>query len=166
MASEDVKTSETWSYRYLISPHLTDLSLSLSFGGCGSVFNGGWLFWLMVVSWFWLKVVGWSDCGCEIWDGLRSGCGCEICGCGWVSPAPPPILVVVVDVVVFCVCVCVCVGVDGGWWLICGGGRWLWVVAVDLWVWVVEILCVCVCVYICKSFFKIILMCWIYYFNV
>ena len=21
----------------------------------------------------------------------------------------------------------------GGWWLICGGGRWLWAVAVDLW---------------------------------
>ena len=20
----------------------------------------------------------------------------------------------------------------GGWWLICGGGRWLWVVAIDL----------------------------------
>ena len=27
----------------------------------------------------------------------------------------------------------------GGWWLICGGGRWLWVVAVDLWVWVVVV---------------------------
>ena len=25
----------------------------------------------------------------------------------------------------------------GGWWLICGGGRWLWAVAVDLRVWVV-----------------------------
>ena len=37
------------------------------------------------------------------------GCGCEICGCGWVSRASPPILVVMVDVVVFCVCVCVCV---------------------------------------------------------
>ena len=27
----------------------------------------------------------------------------------------------------------------GGWWLICGGGRWLWAVAVDLWVWVVVV---------------------------
>ena len=25
----------------------------------------------------------------------------------------------------------------GGWFLICGGGRWLWAVAVDLRVWVV-----------------------------
>ena len=25
----------------------------------------------------------------------------------------------------------------GGRWLICGGGRWLWAVAVDLQVWVV-----------------------------
>ena len=33
--------------------------------------------------------------------GVRSGCRCEICGCGWVLPVPPPILVVVVDVVVF-----------------------------------------------------------------
>ena len=27
----------------------------------------------------------------------------------------------------------------GGWWLICGGGRWLWAVAIDLWVWVVVV---------------------------
>ena len=33
--------------------------------------------------------------------GVRSGCRCEICGCGWVLPVPPPILVVVVVVVVF-----------------------------------------------------------------
>ena len=25
----------------------------------------------------------------------------------------------------------------GDRWLICGGGQWLWAVAVDLWVWVV-----------------------------
>ena len=37
----------------------------------------------------------------KIWDDLRSGCGCEICGCGWVSLALLSILVVVVDVVGF-----------------------------------------------------------------
>ena len=42
----------------LSSFHPSLISLSLSFGGCGSVSNGGWLFWLIVVGWFWLKVVG------------------------------------------------------------------------------------------------------------
>ena len=72
-------------------------SFSLSLGGCGSVSNGGWLFWLLEVGWFWLMVVGWS-----------SGMGSAVlfCGYGWVSLVLLPILVVVVDVV--CVCVCVC----------------------------------------------------------
>ena len=61
------------------------LSLSLSFGGCGSISNGGWLFWLMVVGWFWLKVVGWSGCGCEIWDGLKSGYGLWVVGVRFVA---------------------------------------------------------------------------------
>ena len=100
-------------------------SLSLSLGGCGSISNGGWLFWLLVVGWFWLKVVGWSGCGCEIWDGLRLGCGCEICG-----------YVVFIWVFFFFL-----FGGSNGWywWLVlfCVGGRWLWAMAVDLRVWVV-----------------------------
>ena len=83
------------SHPHSTPPHLADLSLSLS------LFFDVWLFWLLVVGWFWLMVVGWSGCGCVIWDGfkiwddLRSGCGCEICGCGWVSLALLSILVVV-----------------------------------------------------------------------
>ena len=30
----------------------------------------------------------------------------------------------------------------GGRWLICGGGWWLWAVAIDLWVWVVVVVVV------------------------
>ena len=65
------------------------------------------------------------------------GCGCEICGCGWVSPMLSLlILVVVVDVVVFYLFIAIVANI-GGRWLICWGGWWLWAVAVDLWVWVI-----------------------------
>ena len=60
--------------------------------------------------------------GFKIWDDLRSGCGCEICGCGWVSLALLSILVVVVYVVVFFFFFVVVADI-GGRWLICGGGR-------------------------------------------
>ena len=102
--------------------HTSPISLSLSLDV--------WLFWLLVVGWFWLMVVGWSGCGCVIWDGfkilddLRSGCGCDICGCGWVSLALSPILVVVVYVVVF--------------FFFCSSG-WYWWSMVDLWRWLVVV---------------------------
>ena len=54
------------------------------------------------------------------------GCGCEICGYGWVSPAPSLILVMVVDVVVFFFFFFFCVGAKGGRWLI----LWGWSVVV------------------------------------
>ena len=58
--------------------------------------------------------------------GVRSGCRCGICGCGWVLPAPPPILVVVVDVVVFFFFFLVAVADIGGQWLL----FWGWSVVV------------------------------------
>ena len=69
-------------------------------------------------------VDGGSGCGCEIWDGyeilvdgvfffgIRVDIGCSVCLSFFF-------LVAVADI--------------GGRWLIYGGGRWLWAMAVDLW---------------------------------
>ena len=84
-----------------------------------------WSFWLLVVGWFWLMVVGWSGCGCEIWDGYEilvngvfffcvgADIGCSVCLSFFFF-----FLFAVADI--------------GGWWLICGGGQWLWTMVVDL----------------------------------
>ena len=95
----------------VIAAPILPISLSLSLGG--------WLFWLLLVGWFWLMVVGWSGCGCEIWVDIGVWVWVDRVGWFWCLSEFYFFLVAVADI--------------GGRWLICGGGRWLWAVAVDLW---------------------------------
>ena len=96
--------------------NLADLSFSL-FWWLVVLIVGGWLIlvdggrliglWVWDFGWYWCLSLGWS---------------------GWLILVDRVLIVVFVWVFFFWVAV----ADIGGRWLICGGGRWLWAVAIDL----------------------------------